>query len=436
MHNFKKILYTLIIFIAIFGSYLNSQEYWRRIASPTTKWLTKCSLVDTVFGWAAGDSGVIIHTSTSGNSWVLQNTGITSFPISDICFINKRLGWAVANDFLFTGTVILKTTNGGANWTSSRFPDTSIVFNTISFLDSLTGFMGGVFPGVIYKTPSAGSSWFSCTVDTSYCPMLYLFPKHSMSFLNSMTGFASGGHIDIQGMIWRTTDGGLNWLTYCVAPEPMEAIQSVSGNRIVSTGGDFEFGASFVQSYDGGNTWLYDSITGFGVGHDIAFRTPSELWIPLAFARRFCVNLDSGGYHTRWYVIDSPDSTSPYAAQFVTPTFGLAFGYDGVIMKYNTDIIGIKPEENNVPLKSTLYQNYPNPFNPSTIITYYLAKSEFVKITLFDLLGKQIRVFLEGVKPAGFNKLKFYNFGLASGVYFYNIEAGVFIESKKMMIVK
>jgi hypothetical protein len=83
-----------------------------------------------------------------------------------------------------------------------------------------------------------------------------------------------------------------------------------------------------------------------------------------------------------------------------------------------------------------LFQNYPNPFNPSTIISYELAKPERVQITIYDLLGKVLKVYPEGLKPAGRNSFMFYNFGLASGVYFYKIEAGDFVESKKMVIIK
>src|SRR4030095_7428304 len=177
-----------------------SVEYWIRVPSPTTRWLTKCFLVDTVYGWAAGGSGTIISTSNGGVNWQVQNSGINNFPIDDIFFINRRLGWAVANDYSFTGTLILKTTNGGLNWSNSRFQDTANILNTVYFIDSLTGFMSG-FSGKIVKTTNAGVNWFECRIDTSYCPAIYLFPKFKFNFLNAQTGFACGGHIDIQGII-------------------------------------------------------------------------------------------------------------------------------------------------------------------------------------------------------------------------------------------
>lgn len=430
----KKSLLFISILI-LFSADIFSQEYWIEVPSPTTKWLTKCYLVDTLFGWAAGDSGTIIRTSNGGVTWVVQNSGIVAYFIDDIFFLNRNLGWALANDYLFNGTFVLKTTNGGNTWNMSRFPDTSVIIGNIYYIDTLTGFASGP-SGKIFKTTNSGTNWTECRIDTAYCPILYLFPKNRIRFLNAQTGFACGGHMDITGNIWKTTDAGLNWFTYCVAPEPLYDIKAISSLRVISTGGDYEFGASTCNSYDGGNSWLYDTIGLYGQGTYLAFRTPEELWVPLSYAQTWAVNLDSGNYQTPWLQIAAPESTSVYAAQFITPTYGWAFGSNGSIMKYNTALIGIGFNQNEVPKKSRLGQNYPNPFNPATVISYELVNTAFVKITIFDLLGKQLKVFAQGYRPAGRHNFRFENFGLASGIYIYKIEAGDFVESKKMVLIK
>jgi photosystem II stability/assembly factor-like uncharacterized protein len=413
---------------------LYSQDYWIRVPSPTAKWLLECQFIDTVNGWACGELGAIIHTSNSGANWVVQNSGISGYTINDIYFTSPNNGWALSNDYLFTGTIVLRTTSGGQTWTNSRFPDTTVVIYTVYFLDSLTGFLGGSFPGKIFKTTNGGANWFECNIDTAYCPYLYLFPKYDFAFLNSSTGFACGGQLDIAGMVWKTTDGGLNWKTYCVTPEPLYKIKIINAAKILATGGDFEYGMSMAVSWDSGNTWHYDTTGLFGVGGALAFRTSTEVWVPLNFAQRWGLNLDSADIYAGWHEINAPDSTAVYAAQFVSPTFGWAFGSNGAIMKYNPSVIGIN--QNQIPVSSALFQNYPNPFNPSTTISYYVAMASYVKISIYDLLGKQLHVFFEGTKPAGYHKLKFSSYGLASGVYFYKLEAGDFVESKKMVIVK
>jgi photosystem II stability/assembly factor-like uncharacterized protein len=430
----KKILLLMFLAAGMFHEVF-AQDYWLRVPSPTTRWLTRSCFVDTVFGWAAGDSGTIIHTSNSGTNWVVQNSGITDYPIDDIFFVNRRYGWALANDYLFQGTFVLTTTNGGSNWSVSRFSDTDAVLGTIYFRDTLNGFASG-FTGNIFRTTNGGINWLESHVDTNYCPFLFRFPKNRFDFFDAQTGYACGGHFDIQGIIWKTTDSGANWFTYCVTPEPLYDIKAISSSKIISCGGDFEYGGITATSFNGGNSWIYDTTGIFGIARDLAFRTPSELWLPLSFAQVWGVSLDSGGIQSQWHMIPAPDTTSIYAAEFVSPTLGWGFGSNGAIVKYNASVIGLPWNGTSVPLKHMLNQNYPNPFNPSTTISYYLAKPEFVKITLYDLLGRQLKVIAEGIKPPGNNKFVFQNYGLASGVYIYKLEAGSFTESRKMVLVK
>jgi hypothetical protein len=84
----------------------------------------------------------------------------------------------------------------------------------------------------------------------------------------------------------------------------------------------------------------------------------------------------------------------------------------------------------------TLYQNYPNPFNPSTQISYSIAKSEHVTLKVFDLLGKDVAVLFDGIRQAGQYKVTFDGAALASGVYFYQLQSGNFIETKKLLLMK
>jgi photosystem II stability/assembly factor-like uncharacterized protein len=426
-----------ILFLLLLGLSNNviSQDYWLRVPSPTLRVLTRCFFIDTVFGWAAGDSGTIIRTTNSGQNWNLLNTGISNYAIDDIFFLNQSLGWAVSNDYLFNGTFFLKTTNGGLNWSMSSFPDTNVIVSIIYFNDPLNGFASG-FSGKIFRTTNGGSNWDLCDIDTTGCPYLYGFPKNRFNFLNSTTGYICGGHYDIIGAVWKTTNSGLSWNAFCITPEPLFDIKIVNNNKIVTCGGDFEYGAITTATYNAGGNWDYRNTGLFGVGRDLAFRTPKEVWMPLAFAQSWAVSLDSGSSTSPWISVPAPDSAAIYAANFSSPTFGYAFGSYGAILKYNTSYIGITPGGSIIPSYVSLGQNYPNPFNPATNITYKLAKGEFVKITIYDLLGKQLKVFIEGNRPAGFNKFRFENFGLASGVYIYKLDAGNYSESKKMVIVK
>lgn len=434
MKSIKNIKYLLLLLVLITNLSF-SQDYWQHVPSPTGRLLSKCSFVDTVFGWAAGDSGTIINTTNGGMNWGLQNSGITDYNIDDIYFLNRRLGWAVSNDYFFNGTFMLKTTNGGVNWTTSHFPDTTVVIGSIYYTDSLNGYACG-FSGKIFRTTNNGVNWTECTIDTTGCPFLYGFPKLRINFVNSTTGFIAGGQYDIVGAVWKTTNSGVSWNTFCITAEPLFDIKVFNSDKIIACGGDFEFGAITSTTYNAAASWNYNNTGLFGIGKDLAYRTEKEVWMPLAFAQAWAVNLDSGSISTPWISIPAPDSTAVYSARFKSPTFGFAFGSYGSILKYNTALIGVTPGGSIIPRDYSLNQNYPNPFNPSTIISYNLAKPEFVKITVYDLTGRLVKVFVEGNRPAGYNRFRFENFGLASGVYIYKLEAGKYTESKKMVLVK
>jgi endonuclease/exonuclease/phosphatase family metal-dependent hydrolase len=83
-----------------------------------------------------------------------------------------------------------------------------------------------------------------------------------------------------------------------------------------------------------------------------------------------------------------------------------------------------------------LQQNYPNPFNPITTIQFRIADIGFVTLKIYDLLGNEIRTLVNEEKPAGSYEVEFFAKGLPSGIYFYQLRAGNFIETKKLMLLK
>jgi hypothetical protein len=93
-------------------------------------------------------------------------------------------------------------------------------------------------------------------------------------------------------------------------------------------------------------------------------------------------------------------------------------------------------ENNNIPKLYELSQNYPNPFNPTTTIKYAIPKDEFVTIIIYDITGREIIKLVNEQKQAGFYSVLFDGNNLSSGVYFYRIEAGNFVQVKKMLLIK
>ncbi len=105
------------------------------------------------------------------------------------------------------------------------------------------------------------------------------------------------------------------------------------------------------------------------------------------------------------------------------------------ILNYNIGTVGIAPD-NVIPVSFSLEQNYPNPFNPVTNLKFGISKSGFVSLRVFDVLGKEVKTLVNEIKPAGRYDITFDGSSLASGIYFYRLESGSFIQTKQMTLIK
>ncbi len=104
------------------------------------------------------------------------------------------------------------------------------------------------------------------------------------------------------------------------------------------------------------------------------------------------------------------------------------------------EVMPVEADENVLPTEYSLSQNYPNPFNPSTRIKYSVPQKSNVVIKVFDLLGREVEILVNEEKPIGSYEVEFSAIGgataLPSGIYFYRLQAGNFVETKKMVLLR
>lgn len=125
------------------------------------------------------------------------------------------------------------------------------------------------------------------------------------------------------------------------------------------------------------------------------------------------------------------------------------WGDPSIILNYNT-VTSVNNDISTIPNEFSLSQNYPNPFNPTTKIKYAVPSEETlyanrsttyatslrVTLKVYDVLGKEITILVNEEKPAGSYEVEFNATGLSSGIYFYQLNAGSFTKTKKMILLR
>ena len=112
---------------------------------------------------------------------------------------------------------------------------------------------------------------------------------------------------------------------------------------------------------------------------------------------------------------------------------GIGHDIHGVLW---TDVLEDFEQVSTLPSTFSLSQNYPNPFNPTTTITFALPRRSQVSLTLYNILGQTVATLVDEKLSAGEYEVTLNGNGLSSGVYFYRIVAGDFVQGKKLVLLK
>jgi Peptidase M30. len=121
------------------------------------------------------------------------------------------------------------------------------------------------------------------------------------------------------------------------------------------------------------------------------------------------------------------------------PNYGKPVSHENLLLTASiavpTAVIEVATQTN-VPQQYKLEQNYPNPFNPSTTIKFQMPSKGFVKLKIYDMIGREVATLVDGFQEAGTHDVKFDASNLPSGVYFYRITTGTYAATKKLVLIK
>lgn len=406
----KKFLLLLIVHSTLCIVNCYSQQYgWVDISnnlpsSNGTVTLPDMHWISDNEGWfCSGLLGEIYHTTNGGQTFETQTT---QFYTNAIYMLNSQLGYAGGNQ----GRVY-KTTNGGADWVVNGSIGSNL--RDIDFPpNSDSGYCCGD-NGTLSIIKSSGVFSMSSGVVGNL---------RSISFPSSNLGWACGNGLILKyEEIWFQQDPPLEGYN------SIFMIDDTIGWAVGSAG-------VILKTENGGDSGQWNYQTNPDISrdlNDVFFLNKNEGWT--AGSSGVILHTTNGGED--WNIIlDGWTTNMLRSVQFTSSTNGYILGNNKTLFKY-----GLLTEVEQQPTQPTefkLEQNYPNPFNPTTMITYHLRKTAYVELKVYDVIGNEIVTLVDEEKAASDYEVDFDATKLSSGVYFYQLRAGDYLTSKKMIYLK
>jgi len=392
------------------------QSYFAAIAiDPVNPDIAYVGLSDS--GWHL----FIYKTTDRGSTWMDFSDGlpIGAAPIETIVIDPLH------PDTLYTAidcAGVYKSTDGGQNW----YPKVNGLFcRHVEFIaidptntEIIYAGSRGYNPcyGEVFKSVDGAESWFEVDsgipppcVNADTCrndiPALTIDPIHPLILYVGVR--VCGEEYPCRTNIYKTINGAISWAKadsglplvpphICLAVDPRHSDNVYIGFRL----GDWE-GESIYRTTNGGQSWEGFSNglpDGIGIAHLKVLSTkPTKIY--------------AGTFQNLWVYTDTLDSVKDL------------------------------PDDAHLPGQYELFQNHPNPFNPMTEIKYALPRNCRVKLEVYNILGQRVRTLVDEEQAAGYRMVSWDSRGrsgneVASGIYFYQLRAGDFVQTRKMVLLK
>jgi photosystem II stability/assembly factor-like uncharacterized protein len=452
----------------------NGGQYWNICGVPPSTTMNSISVSDTL-AFICGTNGWISRIGVSGNHVIF---GGSKKDFNSISFINENTG-IVSGDYQ-----VNRTTSSGTKWNIRMFgsvswfegasnnPIGSKAFPTGNIYLVTHSYTPAWFPTEsLLKSTDGGQTFNYCyssygylngfdeadgTVYISHTSTVIKSTGGSYSYVYTVTGSTLGdisfanqntgivlhnGNSGINGMV-RTTNGGVNWVfNQNINNKYIYHIELLpSGRGYAASDSGY-----FFKTTNFGSSWQYLNTGLNGTNLDIKFINDDIGWLlnalgnwPQSYRLYFTKN---GGLN--FYPITSLGSFNVKAFSFIDANTGFVAGDSGVVLKTtNGGLTFVNQTGELYPDNYSLSQNYPNPFNPVTNIRFDIPKSGFVKIIVYDLLGREITQLVNQQMQPGSFSVDWDASNYPSGVYFYKLVVGdnttswEFVETRKMVLIK
>jgi photosystem II stability/assembly factor-like uncharacterized protein len=432
--------------------------------------------------YVCGSNSVIYTTTNSGTNWMLQNSGGAYF--YSIKFVNAQTGFVVG-----AGTD-KKTTNGGTSWTNMDGGLGSGIYSSVFFYNAQTGWAAGSH---IKCTINGGANWFtedSITVEN----------YSTVFFSNNLTGWACGGNgimkktmtagilppaapTNLNAAAISSYKIGLSWTDNSSFEFYFKIERSLNNSNFTLIDSVLPNTTSYTDSSLAPNTGYFYRVYASNIAGNSGYTntayavtfpgapgtttllypannateinlTPFILWNNVSGAAVYHLQLSVDSLFSSTLINDTTLSNTIYPVpggvlSYNTKYFwrvraknNIGYGPWSSVWNFRTQsLTGIRQYSNSIPNEFKMYNNYPNPFNPETKIKFDIpsagnGRDRSVQLKIYDILGREVAVLINESLQPGKYEINFNAANLASGIYYYRINAGDYVDVKKMVLVK
>lgn len=347
--------------------------------------------------WGAVDG--LQMTTDGGDTWTTVDSSEAYY--TELEFVSDQVGYIagqgnmelniISGETIGDTSLVRKTIDGGKTWqtVAKNFTPGNYEIEGISFIDEIEGWAVS-YDAYILHTVNGGINW-EVQDSIGYNPGFEL-PLRDIEFVNSDSGWAVGG-LSGRMLIARTIDGGENWTYEEFIGNSLQKVKFLNSKQGWTVGRGYE---PFIsETKDGGLTWTESTIT---------------------------PNLSGGqGFNSLSLTKDST-AWAIGTHLYFTSIKKLTGIEDQSIIKCPTNF--------------ELLANYPNPFNPVTHIPFKISLKTRVRISIFDIQGRELQVLIDDNLPAGNHEIEWKPSNYSSGIYICKMQVSGFVDSQKILLVK
>lgn len=427
--KFRACIGSLISMIMVHNS-APAQNGWTAVNADTSISFSCVSVVDENIAWAAGDSGRAFRTTNAGSTWMSAGGGAIG-QVSIYAMDATGENIALVTTTPGSTTFIYRTTNGGTSW-SQVFSQSGGFINGIRMIDSLHGYAyGDPVQGkwTVLQTGDGGATWAHIANEPASRTGEFGLYYNSLAVPDSNHIWFCATAPDSQ-RIYRSTDGGASWISVSLGSRvPLSVWFNTDSLGACSQNIDGS------RTTDGGASWSRITLPGSSAPYLLAGAGTLDFW----YGSASNIYRSADGAQTWMSEHVLAGSSVVLGMDFKTMgavVVGYAAGLSGAIARFNGIVTSVGERPTNSPNSFSLGQNYPNPFNPMTTIPFSLAHAGQVTLSVFNIAGEEVATIASGRLSGGDHSAVWDASAMPSGVYFYQLRAGIIVQQRKLLLIK